>query len=132
GAVLGNEQRMIGEDSSRLASYRLLHEAFDRLSRVLVYYREDPIQGLADSFVPAPTCKLFRHRIDVSHAALGVGRDDRVADAGESNPQEFRLLRDRALFPKDAPTYDVARTEGDKNSEGEHEERVAEKPSQFG
>ena len=62
-----------------------------RLAGVLVDDAEDLRQGLPRGLGLGPPGQGLGHPVEVGHPALGVGADDRVADAGEGDPQPLPL-----------------------------------------
>ena len=63
----------------------------DRLAGVLVDDVEDVRQGPAGGLGLGPAGQGLGHAVEERHPALGVGADDRVADAGERDPQPLAL-----------------------------------------
>src|SRR5262249_20583888 len=95
GPVLGEQHGMIAQaDDGTLPEYpgnRVLH----RLAGSFVQNGENVAQGLSLGLALPPPGQGLGNGVEVADTAPGVRGDDRIADAGERDPQPLPLLPQR-------------------------------------
>ena len=98
-----DEHRMVGQPDRRAALQSTHGRVVHRLSRSFVDDLEDVWQQVAERVRLRPAGQRFCDRVHECHAAVGIGRDDGVADARQCRAEPFRLLPQMRLRRGVAP-----------------------------
>lgn len=96
-AVLGDEHGVVWQDDVVPISQGADGGALDPLTALFVDDVKDAFQAHARGLGLRPAGQGLGHRVQEGNAAVVVGRDDRVADAGEGVTQPLRPF---ARFPR--------------------------------
>ena len=93
-AVLRDEQGVVRQARDGAFTEDPLDGALRRLAGLLVDDDEHPLHGEAGGLRFRPAGQRLRDRVQPGHATVLVGRDDRVADARDRDPQPLLRLPD--------------------------------------
>ena len=95
-AVPGQQRRVVGQPDHRAQAEHLGRGVLDRLPGLLVDDAEHLGQRPPDGVRQRPPRQRLGRRVQEGHPGLGVGRDDRVADARERDRVAALAGRDAA------------------------------------
>ena len=98
-AVLGEQNRVVGKAYYLPLAEHFLDGILNGAARFRVHDVEDKIHGLPASFLQAPPGEGLGDGIHKDHAAIHVGGNYRVADAGESGREPIFTFCQSFLRP---------------------------------
>src|SRR5262249_43088890 len=93
-AVLGDEDRMVRQPDDMAFGDDLGDGVFHGLPGLFVDDVEDRWKRMTRRLLARPPCQRFGDGVEQGHSSFGVGRDDRISDAGERDPQLLPLALD--------------------------------------